>query len=71
MAMIDTMMAQLGSKMGIDLSKHIDRPTMNGGNLEFKITEKQLNDIMNSKGGQGNIEAHIENGSIKVAIKIA
>lgn len=69
-SMAEIMMAEIGKKMGTDLNKFIDKPKMNGNNMEFTITEKQLREIMNQKGGMDSITPHIEDGVIRIEIKV-
>jgi hypothetical protein len=69
MALMDQVMADMGKKLGMDLTK-LEKPTLENGSMKLVITEAQLVEIMNSKGGNGNILPRILEGKIVIEIKI-
>jgi hypothetical protein len=68
-SMAEMMMKKIGEQMGIDSTK-LGSPVRNGDNLEIKITEAQLLDIMATKGNGGMIVPKLHEGFILLTIKM-
>jgi hypothetical protein len=68
-SMAEMMMKKIGEQMGIDASK-LGTPVRNGDNLEIKITEAQLLEIMATKGNGGLIVPKLHEGFILITVKM-